>query len=379
MNSIDNPIIQSLMNRRSIRAYADTPVEPEKRQAIIDAARRAPTAGNMQMYSILEITDQELKEKLAVSCDNQPFIAKAPLVLIFLADYHKSYQLFKASGAEEFCARKGLNFRKPGLSELFLGMNDALIAAQNSVVAAEALGLGSCYIGDIMEKWEYHQEILNLPDLVFPVTMLCYGYPKGAPVGSGRGITSRHNQEFVLFENHYRHFSDEEILPITNPLESRFKIQRRLLLRGQQPGTAHLCPQVCRRLLRGDAALHRGRPEGLEKRLAVKTHIRFWSKGEHPLGSSRPCGPSSPIPPLHRRKIKQGRPRAARNFSLPSPSWELRQHNHIPRSHANPSQELSSPRNSSICCIIPSSSSRTSRYLFRAVKILSLGSSPMEF
>lgn len=217
-----NPTIDSINKRRSIRAYADKPIETEKRAAVIEAARRAPTAGNQQLYSIIEVTDQSIKDKLAVSCDNQPFIAKAPLVLLFLADYHKTYRLFLASGAEKACEAKGLSLRKPGPAEFYLGMNDALIAAQNSVIAAESLGIGSCYIGDIAENWEFHRDLFGLPDYTFPATLLCFGYPKGAPVGSGTGLSPRYDREFMVFENGYRRFSDEEILKMPEPLEQKY-------------------------------------------------------------------------------------------------------------------------------------------------------------
>ena len=89
----------------------------------------------MALYTILDITDQEIKDKLAVSCDNQPFIATAPMVLIFCADYRRWYDVF-CDCVEEV--------RKPAMGDLFLAEADAIIAAQNAVVAAQSLGLGRC-------------------------------------------------------------------------------------------------------------------------------------------------------------------------------------------------------------------------------------------
>ena len=90
-----NDVIKELFERKSVRVYSDKMIEEDKKQLIIDAAIQAPTAGNMTLYSIIDVEDQEIKEKLAKSCDNQPFIAKAPLVLIFVADYQKWYNAFK--------------------------------------------------------------------------------------------------------------------------------------------------------------------------------------------------------------------------------------------------------------------------------------------
>ena len=88
-----NDIIRSLYQRKSVRAYEGRGVEPEKKQTILEAALQAPTAGNMSLYTILDITDPALKQRLSVTCDNQPFIATAPLVLVFCADYRRWYDV----------------------------------------------------------------------------------------------------------------------------------------------------------------------------------------------------------------------------------------------------------------------------------------------
>jgi nitroreductase len=170
-----NETLRLLHDRFSTRAYARTPLTDEERAAILAATMRAPTAGNMMLYSIVEIRDQALKEKLAVTCDDQPFIAKAPWVLLFAADLQKWTDLFAVSGVERV---KGVEPRHaPGAGDLLLACCDALIAAHTAVVAAESLGIGSCYIGDVMEQGETHAELLGLPPHTFPVAMLCFGRP----------------------------------------------------------------------------------------------------------------------------------------------------------------------------------------------------------
>ena len=84
-----NEVLRQLHDRRSCRVFEDRAVEPEIKKAILEAALQAPTAGNMALYTILDITDPEMKQKLSVSCDNQPFIATAPMVLILCADYRR--------------------------------------------------------------------------------------------------------------------------------------------------------------------------------------------------------------------------------------------------------------------------------------------------
>ena len=187
-----NEVLQQLHDRKSVRVYEDRAIEPDVKQAILEAAIQAPSAGNMALYTILDITDPEMKAKLAVSCDNQPFIATAPMVLIFCADYRRWYDVFRDHVAE---------VRKPDMGDLFLAEADTLIAAQNAVVAAHSFGLGSCYIGDITENYEFHRELLNLPQYVVPAAMLCMGYPTAQQLS--RPKPPRHAVADLVHENGY--------------------------------------------------------------------------------------------------------------------------------------------------------------------------------
>jgi FMN reductase (NADPH)/FMN reductase [NAD(P)H] len=203
-----NEVMQVLMQRKSVRVYTDEPIRVEVREAVLQAALRAPTAGNLMLYSILDITDPAIKGRLAVTCDHQPFIARAPMVWLFLADYQRWYDAFLASGVEEVCAQKGESMRRPAEGDLFLACSDALIAAQNAVIAAESFGIGSCYIGDIMEQYEVHKELFGLPQYVFPICMLVFGYPTRQQ--RDRERTTRFGSKFIVFENRYRRFDRSE-------------------------------------------------------------------------------------------------------------------------------------------------------------------------
>lgn len=203
-----NTTIKTLLNRGSLRTYKNEMVSKEHLDIILECAMRAPTAGNMMTYSVIVIENQELKDKLAISCDNQPFIAKAPVLLVFLADLNKWYKYYENNNTRDFLEEKGENFIGPASSNLFLAMQDAVIAAQNVVIAAQSIGLGTCYIGDIMEKVEYHRELLNLPKYVYPVTMLTLGY---YPDNYNIPLRDRFDKEFVVFNETYREFNDKEI------------------------------------------------------------------------------------------------------------------------------------------------------------------------
>lgn len=194
-----NQTIKELMERKSVRVYEDRAIEAEKKSIIIEAALQAPTAGKMTLYSIIDVTDQNIKERLVETCDNQPFIAKAPLVLVFVADDQKWYDLF---------CHHVETVRHPQMGDLLLAVDDALIAAQNAVIAAESMGIGSCYIGDIIENYEIHKELFGLPKYAVPVAMVVFGYPTKQQME--RVKPKRPRKEGVVFENIYRHLSPEE-------------------------------------------------------------------------------------------------------------------------------------------------------------------------
>ena len=188
-----NPVLDELFARKSVRAFADRPIPAKERELILRAAMEAPTAGNQQLYTIIDVTDPAKKERLAESCDHQPFIASAPLVLVFCADCRKWLRAYEEAG----CAP-----RKPGAGDLMLAVTDTAIAAQNAVTAAWSLGIGSCYIGDIMEQRELQREILGLPEYVFPAVMAVFGYPTRQQLE--RQKPERFALEDIVCENAYR-------------------------------------------------------------------------------------------------------------------------------------------------------------------------------
>ena len=130
-----NETINLIQNRRSIRSYEKKVISEENKNLIINSAMRSPTAGNMMLYSIIEVGDQKIKDKLVKSCDNQPFIAKAPFVLLFLADYQRWMDYFTMCDIDSY--RKTENFpnRTPEEGDLVLACCDALISAQTAVLA----------------------------------------------------------------------------------------------------------------------------------------------------------------------------------------------------------------------------------------------------
>lgn len=203
-----NDVLKTINQRNSLRSYKDKEISDDDLNSILESAMRAPTAGNQMLYSIILVTKQELKDKLSISCDNQPFIKNAPLIMIFVADQQKWYDYFKLSNIDEYLNDKNEKFRNLKEADFLLACEDALIAAQNAVIAAESLNIGSCYIGDILENFEYHKELLNLPKYVTPITMICFGYYED---GYNTKRTERFDKEFIVFENSYERLSNDKL------------------------------------------------------------------------------------------------------------------------------------------------------------------------
>ena len=195
-----NETLRILYERKSVRLFDGRAIPVEDKNAILRAAVEAPTAGNQQLYTIIDVQSEEKREALAVLCDNQPFIAKAALVLVFCADCRKWYNGFLAAGCEP---------RRVGVGDLLLAVSDTNIAAENAVIAAEALGISSCYIGDVMERCEEMRALLSLPAYVFPAAMLVFGYAteKKAHLPKPKRVEMAH----VVHTDTYRDMGEAEL------------------------------------------------------------------------------------------------------------------------------------------------------------------------
>jgi nitroreductase len=219
-------VIEVLLRRRSHRAFSEREIPAEDLALIKQATLRAPTAGNMMFYSVIEVTDRNLKEQLAVLCDNQPMIAKAPLVWLFLSDVRKWVDYYHMSGSVAKGLTQGISWRAPGAGDLLLAMSDALIAAQNAVIAAESLGIGSCYIGDILENHERIVQLFNLPHYTAVATLVIFGYPKSQEPLAKESL--RCPSQAIFMENQYHVAKLQELQLAYAAQEERLREQRRL-------------------------------------------------------------------------------------------------------------------------------------------------------
>ena len=164
--------MEHVKQRRTIRKYADKPIEPALLDELLETAGRASTMGNLQLYSVVVTRDRAMKEKLAPAHFNQPMVTDAPVVLTFCADFHRT---------SVWCEnRKAV----PGYDNFLSFLNasiDTLLYAQTFCTLAEEQGLGICYLGTTIYQPDVLIDTLKLPKLVMPVTTVTVGYPAEHP------------------------------------------------------------------------------------------------------------------------------------------------------------------------------------------------------
>lgn len=194
-----NQTIELLKHHTSIRKFNQLPITAEEETAILECAMRGATAGNMMLYHMVTIRDKGLLQTLGNSCDKQPFIGTAQLAILFVVDNNKWCQFFKNRQVTD----QGKAYDGPEIPDMLLGMQDAMIAAQNAVIAAESLGIGTCYIGDIIEQAEYHKELFELPNHTMPATLVVMGRYDQKP-----SIRSRFESRFMVSQNKYPQVDD---------------------------------------------------------------------------------------------------------------------------------------------------------------------------
>jgi FMN reductase [NAD(P)H] len=164
-----NSTLQIIKNHRSIRSYLDKDLPADVLQAIVDAAQAMPTSINGQQVSLVIVRDKDTRLKLAELCGGQPWVAAAPVFVLFVADFYKTSLAAEINGRTQVIHESV----EGGL----VGVLDCGIAMGGMIVAAESLGLGIVPIGGIRLHAKEVIELLGLPKYTFPVNGLCVGYP----------------------------------------------------------------------------------------------------------------------------------------------------------------------------------------------------------
>jgi FMN reductase (NADPH) len=193
-----NPVLDLMADHGSVRRYRPDPVPAETVSAIIYAAQRASTSSNLQMWTVIAVTDAERRGRLAELCGNQAHIAQAPLFLAWCADLAR---------LDRACELRGYTQMTGYVENFLVAAVDAAIAAQNAALAAESLGLGICYIGAIRNRPLDVIEFLGLPRYTFPIAGMTVGWPAVDPPKRPRLDTAA-----VLHWDRYDRSREDELL-----------------------------------------------------------------------------------------------------------------------------------------------------------------------
>ena len=151
----------AIKNRRSIRAYSKEKITKEELEKLIDAMRWAPSAGNIQPWEFIIVSNTEIKQKMSIAALDQTFIEEAPIVIVVCANEKRSEWRYGSRGKNLYC------------------LQDTAAAIQNLLLAAYALGLGTCWIGAFYE--EEIRRIFDLPGGIRPIALVPVGYPNEKP------------------------------------------------------------------------------------------------------------------------------------------------------------------------------------------------------
>lgn len=184
-------VTTTLLGRRSIRRYEREPITDEQMEFIYDSIRNTPTSYNGQQFSVIDVTDQGLKERL-YELTNQKQIKTCNHFLLFCADYYKITRGAHLKGIDmpEFTHTT---------DGILVGTIDASLAMMSAVVAAESLGLGTCCVGYARTAApKEFAEILDLPQGVMIVCGLCIGVPREEP-----DLKPKQPKSLIIHNNKY--------------------------------------------------------------------------------------------------------------------------------------------------------------------------------
>ncbi len=252
-----NDTIRVIEERTSCRSFVPDSITEEERTIITSAALRAPNGGKMSKFSLIDVRDPELKKKVAKWCGDQSFITTAPGVYIILSDFSRWFRLFNSH-----VKSMGPKINFPREDEILLSEIDAVLAAENMAIAAESMGIGSCFIADIITHYDDVKATLKLPKYVMPITLLVMGRPKIKP--SNR--TPRINAPFVYIDS-YQEIPDDELESMVDPLIPKDKNGDPILSRDE-----YIRRYYVRRL---------GSWLSVERTISVKEMFADWLRNPH--------------------------------------------------------------------------------------------------
>ena len=184
-----NKTIETQLNHRSIRDFKDKKVDDETLNKLLKVANRTSSSTGMQSYSIIRIKDKEKRKKLS-EISGQAYVETAPELLLFIVDVYRNAKISEDMGEDLK--------NKNDMDRFFQGFTDGAIACQNMVVAIESLGMGAVYLGSLLNDIRAVIDLLELPELTFPIVGLAFGYPDQNPQ-----LKPRMDLSLKVFEDSY--------------------------------------------------------------------------------------------------------------------------------------------------------------------------------
>ncbi len=217
--------IETLLNHKTIRNYKPDPIDDKTLNTILEAGFRASTTGNMQVYSVIVTKDEQNRKELCKLHFGQKMVEQAPVLLTFCADFNRF---------NKWCEQRGAEPGYDNFLSFFTASIDALLVAQNAGVAAEAYGLGICYLGTITYMADKFIEFFEMPKGVVPVASFVIGYPADDPERADRLPA-----EGVVHYEKYKDYNPEDIDRIYQEKEN-LPLTQKLLEENQLPTLAHI-------------------------------------------------------------------------------------------------------------------------------------------
>lgn len=191
-------LYELMMKRRSVRFFEDRTIPEPVIEKLVDVANHAPSGGNIQPLSIILVRSPEGRKKLSELAGGQPWVRNAPLSMIFCIDFYR---------IKKWAEMSQVDFRgEEALNHFLIAYADMMAAAQNVVILAQALGLGTVYVGAIQHEIDETRRYFEIPDYVLPMMVLCLGYPRSIP----RTIPKL-KKEVLVHQERYRKLGEEEI------------------------------------------------------------------------------------------------------------------------------------------------------------------------
>jgi len=167
-----NSTIDTMRAHRSIRKFKDKPVTASVLETILSAAQCAATSNHVQAYTIIQISKPDMRQTIAGICGDQAWIVQAPVFLVFCADLNR---------LQTACERHGKEMAQGYAEQFIVATVDTALLGQNTLLAAESLGLGGVFIGAVRNDPQKISELLDIPKQAYPVFGMCLGYPDDDP------------------------------------------------------------------------------------------------------------------------------------------------------------------------------------------------------